>query len=163
MEHHWLAFRVLCLIGVANVAPILAKALLRERWERALDGGRRCVDARPFLGPAKTIRGVVAAVIATALAAPALGVPILLGAAIGAAAMAGDMLSSFAKRRLGVPPSGQALGLDQIPEALVPLLVVHAPLDLSLPEIFGVTAAFFGLHLVFARLFYHLGICERPY
>jgi len=163
MEDLWLAFRLLCLIGIANGAPIFAARWLGSRWDAPLDGGARFVDGAPVLGPRKTARGVIAAMLAAALCAPVLGIPMVLGVQIGAAAMAGDVLSSFIKRRLGIPPSGQATGLDQIPEALLPLLAVRGALDLSLAQILGVVAAFFALGRPVARLFYRLGIRNRPY
>ena len=39
-----------------------------------------------------------------------------IGLLVAATAMAGDLLSSFLKRRLALAPSSQAIGLDQIPE-----------------------------------------------
>jgi CDP-2,3-bis-(O-geranylgeranyl)-sn-glycerol synthase len=163
MDEVWTAVRVLVLLGVANAAPVAAKRLLGARWSAPLDGGLRFIDGRPLLGPAKTMRGVVAAVLAAALAATLLGLPVAVGAAIGAAAMAGDALSSFVKRRLGVAPSGRATGLDQVPEALLPLLVVRGALDLSWLQVAAVTAAFFALQMPVAWLAHRLGLHERPY
>lgn len=163
MEDLSLAFRLLCLLGVANGAPILATWLLGDRWNAPLDSGLRFTDGRPLLGPRKTLRGLVTAVLATAVAAPLLGIPMALGGIIGSVAMAGDALSSFVKRRMDIAPSGQAAGLDQIPEALFPLLAVRGALDLSLLQILGVVVAFFVLEQPVARLCYRLGIRNRPY
>ena len=71
------------------------------------------------------------AVIATALAAFVLGYTWKLGAMVGALAMAGDMISSFIKRRMGMVVSSQAPGLDQVPEALLPLAICAGPLGLQ--------------------------------
>jgi CDP-2,3-bis-(O-geranylgeranyl)-sn-glycerol synthase len=158
-----LAIRLLCLLGVANSAPILGKRLLGTKWDAPIDRGLRFLDGRPLLGPSKTIRGAVLAVAASAAAAPALGVPARIGAVVGAAAMCGDALSSFVKRRLGVPSSDRALVIDQVPEALLPLLAVRASLGLKPAQILGVTAAFFVLELPVARLAHWLGLRERPY
>ncbi len=163
MDAFWLSLRLLLLLGVANGAPILAKRLLRARWRVPLDGGLLFIDGRPLLGPSKTLRGVAAAVVSTALCAPLLGLPLALGALIGAAAMAGDTLSSFVKRRLGIAPSGKATGLDQIPESLFPLLAVQPFLDLSAVEVVGVAAAFLALELPLARLLHRIGLRDRPY
>ena len=57
------------------------------------------------------------------------------GVVIGATAMAGDLLSSFCKRRLKLAPSSQALGLDQIPEVLLPAVVSRTWFDLSLLDV----------------------------
>lgn len=158
-----LSVRLLLLLGVANGSPILAKRLLGARLDVPLDGGLRFVDGRPLLGPSKTLRGVVAAIALTALCAPLVGVSPQLGAWIGAAAMAGDAISSFIKRRLGIAPSGRAIGLDQVPESLLPLLAVQPALDLSATQIAGVTAAFFALETPLARLLHRMGLRDRPY
>jgi len=75
----------------------------------------------------------------------------------------GDALSSFVKRRLGRSPSSRATGLDQIPEALLPLLAVQASLGLTLWQIAAITVTFFALEIPLARLFHNLGLRERPY
>ena len=43
-----------------------------------------------------------------------------IGALVAAMAMLGDLFSSFLKRRMGLAPSRQAIGLDQIPESCFP-------------------------------------------
>jgi len=163
MDWIWLSLRLLLLLGVANSAPIAVRRLLGDRWAAPLDFGLNFADGRPLLGRGKTIRGVVAAVVATALAAWALGMSPQAGALIGAVSMAGDALASFVKRRLGVAPSGRATGLDQIPESLLPLLAVQGSLDLSAAQVLGITAAFFVLEIPLARWAFRLGLRERPY
>jgi CDP-2,3-bis-(O-geranylgeranyl)-sn-glycerol synthase len=163
MDGIWLGLRLLLLLGVANSAPIAARRLLGDRWAAPLDGGLNFVDGRPLLGPGKTIRGVAAAVVATALASWALGMSPQVGALLGAVSMAGDALASFVKRRLGVAPSGRATGLDQVPESLLPLLAVQGMLDLSAVQILAVTIAFFILEIPLARWAFRLGLRERPY
>lgn len=163
MDGIWLGLRLLLLLGVANSAPIAARRLLADRWAAPLDGGLNFVDGRPLLGPGKTIRGVAAAVVATALASWALGMSPQVGALLGAVSMAGDALASFVKRRLGVAPSGRATGLDQVPESLLPLLAVQGMLDLSAVQILAVTIAFFVLEIPLARWAFRLGLRERPY
>ncbi len=163
MDGIWLGLRLLLLLGVANSAPIVAKRLLGDRWAAPLDFGLNFFDGRPLLGPGKTIRGVVAAVVATAPAAWALGISPQLGALIGVVSMAGDALASFVKRRLRVAPSGRATGLDQVPESLLPLLAVQGQLDLSMAQILAISAAFFVLEIPLARWAFRLGLRERPY
>jgi CDP-2,3-bis-(O-geranylgeranyl)-sn-glycerol synthase len=163
MDALWLATRLLLMLGAANTAPIALRRWLGSRWDQPLDGGLRSVDGRPLLGPSKTWRGLAAAVLTCSVAAPLLGLPPWIGAVIGTAAMAGDALSSFIKRRLGIASSGRAIGLDQIPEALLPLLAVQQPLELSLALIAGVTLAFFALEIPLARWSYRRGLRDRPY
>ena len=100
---------------------------------------------------------------ASALLARALGFATATGVLIGTLAMAGDAMASFAKRRLGVPPSGKSFGLDQLPEALLPLLVLHEPLGLPWPVVMGVTLAFVLLEPPAARLAHRFGWRETPY
>ncbi len=161
MDELWLNLRLLFLIVAANMSPIVAKRLFGSRWRMPLDGGLRFFDGRRLLGPSKTVRGVIAAIVATACAAPFLGFPAGLGVLVGAAAMAGDALSSFSKRRLGVPSSGEVMGLDQIPESLLPLIAVQGLLDLSIAQILGITFLFLALEIPLTHVSYRLGIRER--
>jgi len=163
MDDLLLSVRLLLLLGAANTAPIAAKHLLGRRWSAPLDAGLRFIDGRPLLGSSKTLRGFVAAVAGAALAAVLLGFSLSLGAEVGALAMLGDALSSFVKRRFGVAPSGRATGIDQIPEALLPLLVVRSALGLSLLQIAAITLAFFALEIPLARLAFRLGLRDRPH
>ncbi|MFO1424736.1 MAG: CDP-archaeol synthase [Candidatus Competibacteraceae bacterium] len=155
--------QLLLLILIANGVPIIAAAVCGDRGARPVDGGRRWIDGRRLLGDAKTWRGVALAPLAAALGATLLGWSAMVGLTIGAAAMLGDLLSSFVKRRLGVPTSGMALGLDQIPEALLPLLAVADVFGLSWPAIAATTAGFIVLELALSRVLYRLGIRNRPY
>ena len=57
----------------------------------------------------------------------------------------------------------QALGLDQIPESLLPLLAVRDPLGLGLGVIAVLVALFLVLELVLSRLLYAWHIREHPW
>lgn len=155
--------RVLALLGIANGAPIVATRILGPRLEAPLDGGLKLPDGAPLFGESKTIRGTLASLGSTALAAPLLGFPALTGAAFAAASIAGDLSSSFVKRRLKLKPHAEAFGLDQIPEALLPLLLLQHRLGLTAPEIVMLVAAFVVLAILLSRLLFRLKIRERPY
>ena len=155
--------QLLLLILIANGTPVVAAALYGTWGARPVDGGRRWVDGRRLLGDAKTWRGVALALLAAGFGAVLLGLPALVGVIIGVAAMLGDLLSSFVKRRLGVPASGMALGLDQIPEALLPLLAVADRFALSWLTIAAIVAGFAIVELGLSPVFYWLGIRNRPY
>lgn len=155
---------VLLLLGVANGAPVLIKKLLGEHLIYPVDGGIRCCwDGQPLFGPSKTVRGVLAAVAATAVAASLLGLSFGLGALFGALAMLGDLIASFIKRRLGLAPSSMAFGLDQIPESLIPTLAIASYMDLTPIDIMLVVTLFFLLELILSPLLFKLHIRERPY
>jgi hypothetical protein len=163
MLHPEPILRLLALLAVANGTPVLLKKLLGDFAARPLDGGARLPDGEPVLGPSKTVRGIVASLIVTTCLAPFFGIAAGTGAIVAAAAMAGDLLSSFVKRRLHVPPSGQSVGLDQIPESLLPALACRWALPLSALDVVLVVALFLVGELAASRLLYALRIRDRPY
>jgi hypothetical protein len=156
-------FELLLLIWAANGAPVLAARLLGPRWAQPLDGGARWRDGRPLFGPSKTVRGVFAAVAAVLPLALLLGWSWSFGVLFAGASMAGDLCSSFIKRRLGIQSSGRAPGLDQIPEALFPLLACWRWLDLTGWDVVAVVAAFTLAQQVLSPLLFRLGIRRQPH
>lgn len=156
-------FLLLVLLLVANSSPMLVSMVLRERWNRPLDGGMRLSDGQPLFGRSKTVRGLVTAISSTGLLAPLLGFPWWLGALVGLAAMLGDLCSSFIKRRLGLPPGGRATGLDHIPESLLPLLVCQPILELPWTDLLWLPLAFMISDLAISRLSFWMGIRVHPY
>lgn len=158
-----LELKLLVLLVMANGAPIIARHLFGDCCTWPIDGGLKTAGGAPLLGPSKTLRGLVAAVVLTAAIASLLGIDWQWGTAIGGLAMLGDLIASFIKRRLGYPPSSQALGLDQIPESLVPLLVIAPAFGLKVWSIFLIVLAFSVVVPLLSRLFYLVGIRRRPY
>jgi len=158
-----LILQLTVLLALANGAPLVAAKLLGPHLAFPLDGGIAFVDGHPLLGIAKTVRGVVAALMAATAGAPLIGMPARVGALVGASAMAGDVLSSFVKRRLGLPPSSRATGLDQIPESFLPLLVCWPILPLTLWDILAVTAIFLLGEIMLSRALYRMHLRDRPY
>jgi hypothetical protein len=154
---------LLLLITVANGSPVLVTRVLGDRWAWPVDGGVRLWDGRPLFGASKTSRGILSGIFFTAIAAVALGYDWQIGVAFGAMAMLGDLFSSFVKRRLGIVSSGQAIGLDQIPEALFPLLACYGYFDLDLAGVVLVVVLFTVVTIVASPVMYWLGIRKRPY
>jgi hypothetical protein len=155
--------RLLVLLVIANGAPIIARHLLGDCCAWPVDGGLRTAAGRPILGPSKTLRGVFAAMLLTGVAAPLMGIEWHWGTVIGGFAMLGDLLASFIKRRLGYPPSSQAVGIDQIPESLLPLLVLAPAFQLPWWSVIMVVLGFTVVVPLLSRLFYLIGIRRRPY
>jgi len=154
---------LLALIIIANGAPIIVADVLRTRWARPVDGGLHLPGGRALFGPAKTWRGLVSALVFTTLGALLLGLPARVGVLIAASAMLGDLASSFIKRRLSIAPSNQALGLDQIPESLLPLLAVQSFIALSAVQIVVLVLSFVVLELLVSRVLFKLHLRNRPY
>jgi hypothetical protein len=161
--HFALVARLVILLAVANGTPLLAKAMLGTRFDRALDGGAMFPDGHPWFGPTKTIRGAAVAVLATALAAPLMGLQWEVGALVGACAIAGDLFSSFVKRRLGLASSSMAIGLDQIPESLFPLLACRILLPVGWLDILVGVAIFSLGNLLGSRILFRLNLRDTPY
>lgn len=115
--------QALILLTSANGTPVIVKKIAGHHLAFPLDGRLQFLDGRLLFGKSKTIRGVVASIAITAGFAPLLGLSAGVGTLVAVFAMIGDLFSNFLKRRLGFPPSTPAIGLDQIPESLFPLLV----------------------------------------
>ena len=155
--------QALVLVTLANGTPVIVKKIFGSRMAVPLDGGMLFFDRRPLFGKSKTVRGVACAIAVTAALAPLLKVSIAAGALVAVFAMIGDLFSSFVKRRLKLASSGQAIGLDQIPESLFPLLVIQKMLSLSFAEIAACVAIFTVGELIVSRFLYWLRIRDQPY
>jgi CDP-diglyceride synthetase len=155
--------KLLVLLALANGAPLVAGKVLGRRWAFPLDGGAAFFDGRPLFGRSKTVRGLVLAILAATAGSLLLGLGWKIGALLGALAMAGDLFSSFIKRRLGLTPSSPALGLDQIPESLFPLIGCRLLLSLTATEIVVVIGLFFVGEVLVSRLLYAFDLRDRPY
>jgi CDP-2,3-bis-(O-geranylgeranyl)-sn-glycerol synthase len=155
--------QLLVLLTVANGAPVVMTKLLKNKMSWPLDAGALFMDGRPLLGASKTIRGVLSSLLLTTLASRLMGFGCGFGAIISVASMGGDLFSSFVKRRLNRAPSSMAIGLDQIPESLAPLVAVRLLAPLTALDILVATAIFFVGELLLSRLLYQLNIREKPY
>lgn len=154
---------VLLLLLVANGAPIIIKRALGQTWNWPIDLGLRLGDGQPLFGKSKTYRGILGSILVTSLAALVLQLHWYVGSLVAIGAMAGDLLSSFVKRRLRLPSSSMAPGIDQVPEALIPLALVAESLDLTWADIVLGTVLFWGGSLLLSRAAYAVGIRDRPY
>jgi len=108
----------------ANAIPVLFGGGL------AIDGDRKLWDGKPIFGSHKTVRGFVAGVIAGTLTgaaqtvvlqsiAPSVFSPpydfsVLLGFLISFGALAGDLVHSFVKRRIGLKEGSSLPVADQL-------------------------------------------------
>jgi CDP-2,3-bis-(O-geranylgeranyl)-sn-glycerol synthase len=147
-----LVSELVLLLVIANGAPFVARYLFGGFLDEPMDCNKVFRDGRPLLGPAKTVRGVFSAIISTAAVAPLVGLEPVQGAAFGLLAMLGDMTSSFIKRRLAIATSQSAPLLDQLPETLVPMIVMQAVLSASLPEIAAAAVTFVLIDLAISWL-----------
>ena len=157
-----LLLQLLILLVVANGAAVAAKKLLGGTPAQPLDGGTLFVDGRPVFGPTKTIRGVVVSVLATAICAALMGLGWRVGVLIATFAMAGDLFSSFVKRRLDLASSSMAIGLDHIPESFFPLLASSLLLPLNVPDVVAGTTIFVVAALILSPVLFKLNLRDEP-
>lgn len=155
--------KFLFLLLVANGMPVILARILGQYGNQPLDGGIKFYDGRYLFGPSKTFRGLLGALIATPVIAMIIGWTFLIGLLIAIGAMAGDLFSSFCKRRLGLHSSSMALGIDQIPESLFPALLCFGLLQLSWIDVVLITIIFFVGELLLSQVLYRLRIRKTPY
>ena len=146
----WLVSHMVLLIVIANGTPAMLGLLLGSRWGRPVDNHCPFIDKRPLLGPSKTLRGLIGALLVTALLAPLFKLSMLEGASFALLAMLGDLCSSFIKRRLGLASSRSVPLLDQIPESLLPLWGMQSALGASSGEMALAVALFIAIDLGFS-------------
>jgi CDP-archaeol synthase len=158
-----LIFKLVVLLTVANGAPVIATKLFGKFLNQPLDRGAAFIDGRPILGSSKTLRGIVLSLMATTAFAPILGFEWIVGLIIASAAMIGDLSSSFLKRRLDLPPSSRATGIDQIPECLLPAIAIRSTVGLTAFNVLSVVIIFFVGEVLLSRLLFKWNIRNRPY
>jgi len=156
-------YTLLLLIIIANGTPILISWLLNNRFKLAVDFGKNLSDGNPLFGSSKTWRGIIAALLATAIAAWLSGYSPVTGLLIASYAVAGDLTSSFTKRRLSMQPSSMAPLLDQVPESLFPVLMMQHTFKLDWLDVILLVLIFVIIELVLSHILYKWGLRKRPY
>jgi CDP-2,3-bis-(O-geranylgeranyl)-sn-glycerol synthase len=161
--HPFLIAQLLVLLASANGAPLIAKKVFGTALAFPLDNGVTLGDGQPLLGRSKTIRGIGLSIAVTTLGAPWAGVSPAAGLLVSALAMIGDLLSSFIKRRMKLAPSSMALGIDQIPESLLPGIAARWVLPVTVLDAAILSGLFFVGELAASRALFALNIRDRPY
>jgi uncharacterized protein len=156
-----LHFKILILLWLINFAPPLLAHLFENRWNRPLDRGRKCRDGYPVFGAHKTDRGLIGAMVMGYGAGLSLGFPWWLGLACAVLSMAGDLLSSFLKRRLHQPSGTVAPGFDQLFEGLLPFVVLAWYESLSTVEVV-VMVTLFMIGAYLGSWFFKKILLEKP-
>ena len=130
---------------------------------QALDLGRKLHDGRPIFGSSKTWRGLAAALVTSCILSMVFGYGIWFGLVFGVLVMSGDLLSSFIKRRTGLKPSDQCMGLDQLPESFIPSVYAVWHLGAGWWWAVLLALAFMLLEILISRPLFWLHIRKRPY
>lgn len=146
------ALHAFALLVAANAVPVIVAKLSGERWAWPLDFGYVLHDGERLFGAHKTWRGLVSGAMAGALAAGLIGLPMWVGAGFAMTSLAADALSSGVKRRMKLAPGTELLGMDQLGEALLPLILFARQLALDAAQIALVTVVFAVLDIASAQL-----------
>lgn len=155
---------LLLTLGCCNSLPIAASLCFKERFSLPVDFGALWFDKRPLFGPHKTWRGVISSILGTAAVCSLFPFPgAWMGAKIAALSMAGDLISSFVKRRSGLRPGHSVIGLDQCVEAFLPLWGIKGGLNLGWFDILLIVLVFFSLELIISPVLYRFHIRHDPY
>jgi uncharacterized protein len=150
---------VFFLLWVNGIPPIVS-LFVGDRYGKAVDWGIPWFDGQPLFGSHKTIRGVAAATVLGLTVFPLLGVTWWVAGIAAFLAMTGDLLSSFIKRRSTFYSGKEIVVLDQIFEALFPLLFLNRYLLLDLKQNFLILFLFITTSYCSSRLWLH--ITGRP-
>ena len=156
-------FQLLFLIIIANGAPIIIRQLLKNRFNYAVDFGHKLPDNFPIFGSSKTWRGIVAALLSTSAVAWLIGQTLETGLLVAAYAISGDLTSSFIKRRLKMKTSSMAPLLDQIPESLLPALMLRHVFNLEYLSVAWLVLMFVIIELWLSHILFRWGMRNRPY
>ncbi len=151
------------MLVLANGTPVVIAKVLRRRWSAPVDAGLYWFDGRPLFGKSKTWRGVVSGTLCCALFAMVTEHEFVFGLLFGLLALAGDLLSSFIKRRLELKPSARMPWLDQVPEAAIPIFYALAKGVVSAWEALAIVVFFALSNMWISPLLYRLGIRRQPH
>lgn len=134
---------------VVNALPALAHVALGDRLRTPVDCGYLWRDQKTLFGKNKTIRGLVVSVAGGMALMGLLQQPWWVGGFAALLAMAGDLATSFVKRRWGLASGRAVFGFDQLLESLLPLLFLAPIMHLSL----GQSAIILFLFILVAYIF----------
>ena len=165
-EYFWLfilkCFYLLLPAYFANMAPVLARKI--NLFEFPIDFSKKLND-KPVLGKNKTFRGFIFGIsfgMATAYFQFLLyGFPffkslsffdyqywILFGFLMGFGALAGDLIKSFFKRRLGIKPGEPFVPFDQTDFVIGALIFIIPVFNLDFNIFFASLLLSFVLHII---------------
>lgn len=143
----------------ANAAPVIFGGGF------PLDGGRTFLDGRPIFGSHKTLRGFFSGLVTGTLVGFVQGAlfqyNVLLGFALSMGALVGDLLGSFLKRRLDLPPGSTLPVVDQLGFILGALLFSLPVSPPTFPTVLIIMIITPPIHLLTNFLAYLLGVKKR--
>ena len=143
----------------ANAAPVIFGG------GYPIDGGKTFLDGKPIFGSHKTFRGFLSGLVVGTLVGFVQGTlfqyNVLLGFTLSMGALAGDLVGSFFKRRLDLPPGATLPIADQLDFILGAFLfsLPFSPPSLIIVLIILIITP--PIHLLTNFLAYLLGVKKR--
>lgn len=157
------SIKILIMLLASNGTPVIATYVFKSHGALPLDLGKCLQDHHPILGSSKTWRGLFSALVTSCILSLVFGYGLGFGLVFGSLAMAGDLISSFIKRRKGLESSAQSPGLDQLPESLLPSIYAVIFLGIEWWWAILLALAFMLIQIITSRLLFSLHIRRRPY
>jgi len=155
--------QTLILLLATNGAPVLVASIFNSHGALPLDLGKQLQDGHPVFGSSKTWRGLISALFTSCILSILFGYGFWFGLVFGTLAMTGDLISSFVKRRRGLKPSDQSLGLDQLPESIIPSIYALVVLGLEWWWAILLPLSFMLIQILISKPLYWFKIRKRPY
>lgn len=147
----------------ANAAPVIAGGGL------PIDFGKKFIDGKPVFGKNKTFRGFLFGLATGLLVGYAefllFGYPPLLGLLTSSGALFGDLIGSFAKRRLEIAPGDMLPVVDQVDFVVFAILVTLPTYRylLSWELVLAILIITPPMHILTNFLAYRLGLKKNPW
>ena len=139
----------------ANASPVVLGG------GEPLDGGRKWLDGKPFLGSHKTVKGTLLVVVGAV-------VGVLQGNPVGGAlqsvgAMAGDIVASFFKRRWNLRPGEGMPLVDQLDFITFAVLLSYPVQRTSLEAMLVILVLTVPIHYAVNYVAWLLRLKEHPW
>jgi CDP-2,3-bis-(O-geranylgeranyl)-sn-glycerol synthase len=148
----------------ANAIPVIFGGGL------PMDFGKKFIDGKPLFGSHKTFCGFFSGLLVGTLIGIAQSYlpffqphSVLLGFVLSFGGLIGDLVHSFVKRRLNIPPGGSFPVVDQLDFVLGSLFFSVFVLPPSLPVALIILIVTPPLHLLTNYTAYLLGLKKEPY
>ena len=167
--------------AAANAAPVFAaKIPVLRSYDAPIDGGRK-FGGQDWFGPHKTWRGIISGLIIATIvlylqqlimlhsefmsvitidyaALPVL----LLGPAFALGALGGDLIESFAKRRIGISSGKSWFFFDQIDYVIGGIIASLFFIVLPWQQYVWMLVFWFLVHLIVSYIGYRVGLKDEP-
>ncbi len=140
----------------ANASPVVLGGGM------ALDGGRKWLDGKPFLGSHKTVKGTLFGVFVGAAVGVLQGNPVG-GALQSVGAVAGDLVASFFKRRRNLMPGDSFPLVDQLDFISFAVLLSYPVQRVSLVEVAVILVLTVPIHYAVNYVAWLLGLKDHPW